>query len=281
MYLAASGFAAAQICDVEKAYRMGHETLAAHAAAHGAFMGIYWGHQLQFLGRFVVGANQLLAAYARIFEMLSLCDFTSSGTRHGSFEHPGTKDMQDGHAGKNKVTFEFRIEGTAKCDTICIVQVYHLERIGTGRTEDPPSLGDTRSDPTLGAGLPPRDEDAWRGYVVDALPFDLSGSPPTGTSSAPLNPDPCYPKQTPSASGTIITGEDSPSFEKKGYRSVFETCVVCFTGSGYEILGAMRWEHDPAARESRILPAPGGGTDWGDASPPFRRALDKWRGNRP
>ena len=185
----------------------------------------------------------------------------------GSFRR--SRGELNGHERKNKIKFVFDLVRNVQCEKLCIVSVYHIEEDATGAVVDPPSKAYRDGYDPIFYGGPVDDKDAYMGYVVDTPPKKL-----VGAQLVP-NTDPCMP--TMKIVGRRITAEDQPAFLKPGFTAYFETCVLCMDKKDFTVLGCMRWSH--ASGLSKILPAPGGGTDWGNASSNFNAAVRTWLRN--
>lgn len=216
---------------------------------------------------------------ARINPILKTCGASASALnyvykRGGSFDKTTTPPSKSNLFGTATIKWVFELSGDPKCECLCLVSVFSLEREATGELvgmnegfADPDSVG-------LGLGLP-HEGGGVDGYAVDA-----------GVRKFGEKPKPHYPlvarhcpcdltqKASPKAKPKRITGHDHPSVAlAPGIRQHFETALVCLDRRPYRVLGSMRWRRDGP---DLVIEKRRGRVNWGDASAPFKRALDDW-----
>lgn len=169
-----------------------------------------------------------------------------------------------------RVDWRFDFNGKVKCDCACFVSVFHFEDPETGNLLTPQSAGFIDGFDPPGYGLP-HDGHQVYGYSVDAgskkapakrlvPPWPARKCPCDLTGKRLKGPD-------------RLEGHDQPTAVRRGVVAIYETAVVCLKKRPFEILGSMVWK----AFEGKVeILKKGGGVDRGDASLPYKRALNDW-----
>lgn len=222
-----------------------------------------------------------LRRYARV--NLSACRYREGKAKEPAFRKCGsfsktTYEKPTGF-GNGSMNFVFELDKECACNTPCLLSVWHLLDIKTGALKTEPfaekeggfsdGYNPPRGFPHGGKHVGGYGVDTPRCRIVDDK-FYKNGCP-------------CMIGSKFDADNRRLTGRDAPNAMKVGVSELFETVVICLKEDGsFEILGSMRWI---AARSTegfvkieilKTPPGKDGKTDWGDISPPAKKAIADW-----
>lgn len=192
-----------------------------------------------------------------------------SGKPSGSFERT-TEDVN----GIYEIRFDFAIQEELECSEVCVVSMYYLEEVNTGKIVSPFTDGCLQEYAAGGTLFGrPGNADEVDGHVIDSAHWkykpDFKGKE--------RKQYPCLP--TSKHKDKNVSASDMPTFVKNGYIAYFETCVICFLNGSYKILGCMRWNTGGSQSNGEIEKSKSGAIDHWPPSPMFKRALDQWLKN--
>lgn len=185
---------------------------------------------------------------------------------------------QNPTVGAPSLNFVFELDKECTCKAPCLLSVWHLFDTKTGALKTEPfdkEKGGFSGDYNPPTGLPHGGKHVG-GYGVDTPRCRMVDD------KFCKNECPCMIGSKYDPVKRQLTGVDAPNAMKVGVSELFETVVICLKEDGsFEILGSMRWSAVRSSDEIKLdvlktPPGKDGKTDWGDISPPAKKAIANW-----